>query len=211
MKKIVVFGASGGTGIEVVNQALEAGYHVTAIIRDTESFPICHQRLKRVKGDVLEPKTFEMSLNSVDAVISCLGVQHRKPTNVYSQGISNIIQGMKNENITRMICISAGGVEVAPNNSLIMKFLIKYVLQRIFKNSYADMLKMEEILKNHEINWTVVRPPRLQNGEKTGKYRIAVNEFLNRMSSLKRSDLADFMLKHLDDRKTFRSKVEISY
>ncbi len=210
MKKIVVFGATGGTGYEVVTQAIEAGNQVTAIIRNTEDFFMCHERLKTIKGDVLQPKTFEMSLNSADAIISCLGVQHRKPTNVYSQGVNNILKAMKTENVKRIICISAGGVEGAPGNSFFMKIVIN-ILQLIFKNSYADMLKMEDILKESEADWTIVRPPRLLNGSKTGKYRIAVNKFLQRMSTLNRSDLADFMLKHLDDKNTFKSKVEISY
>jgi len=102
-------------------------------------------------------------------------------------------------------------VEVPPNASILMKFIIKNILQRLFKFNYADMLQMEKILSNSNLNWTVIRPPRLLNRGKTGKYRTAINDFLPDMSSLSRADLAHYIIQHLEDDKTYKSKVEISY
>lgn len=211
MKNIIVFGASGGTGLEVVEQALEAGHQVTAILRHPDIFPIRHERLRIIKGDVLQTLTYEKAFFGIDVVISCLGSRNREPTTVYSQGVSNIMIAMQKLNITRIICLSAGAVVVPPNASFIMKIIIKNILQRLFKYSYADMLKMEVLLQNSDLNWTVIRPPRLLNGEKTGKYRSIINGFLPKMSSLTRSDLAHYIIHHLEDEKTFKNKVEISY
>jgi len=211
MKNILVFGASGGTGLEVVEQALEAGHKVTAILRQPDKFPIRHEQLRIIKGDVLNPLTYENTFFGIDIVISCLGTRNREATVVYSQGVSNIMQAMQKVDIDRIICISAGAVEIAPNTSFLMRFLIKNILQKLFKYSYADMLLMEGILRGSNLNWTVIRPPRLLNGDRTGKYRTSINEFIPHMSTLTRADLADFIIHHLDDEKTYKSKVEISY
>jgi len=207
----MVFGASGGTGLEVVEQALEAGYQVSVVLRHPDAFPIRHELLRIIKGDVLQPLTYENAFFGIDTVISCLGTRNREPTTIYSEGVTNIVTAMKKLNVDRIICLSAGAVVVPPNASFIMKFVIKNILQRLFKYSYADMLKMETYLLNSTSNWTVIRPPRLLNGDKTGKYRTVINEFLTGMSSLTRADLAHYILHHLDDEKTYKSKVEISY
>jgi len=211
MKNILVFGASGGTGLEVVEQALEAGHQVTAILRNPDKFPIRHEQLRIIKGDVLVPQTYENVFFGMDAVISCLGSRNREFTTVYSVGVRNILRAMQKVDMDRIICLSAGAVEIDPDAFFLKRFVIKNILQRIFKYSYADMLLMETILRESDLNWTVIRPPRLLNGDKTGKYRTGINEFIPHMSSLTRSDLADYILHHLEDEKTFKSKVEISY
>jgi putative NADH-flavin reductase len=211
MKNIIVFGASGGTGLEVVEQALEAGHQVTAVLRHPEQFPIRHEQLKIITGDVLKPHTYEHTFYGKDIVISCLGTRDRKPTTVYSQGVSNIMDAMKKVDLNRIICLSAGAVEISPKASFLMKFLIKNILQILFKYSYADMLLMENQLRESDLNWTVIRPPRLLNGDKKGKYRTSLNEFLPNMSSLTRSDLAEYIVRHMEDEKTYKAKVEISY
>ena len=211
MKNILVFGASGGTGLEVVEQALEAGHKVSAVLRHPDKFPIRHEQLRIIKGDVLNSITYENTFFGMDVVISCLGTRNREATVVYSQGVTNILQAMQKVGMDRIICLSAGAVEIAPNTSFIMKFLMKNILQKLFKYSYADMLLMEGILRGSNLNWTVIRPPRLLNGDRTGKYRTGINEFIPNMSSLNRADLADYIIHHLDDEKTYKSKVEISY
>ena len=73
MKKIIVFGASGSTGKLVVVQALEAGYHVTVIVRNPEAFKLSDNNLEIIKGDVLQPATFEDAVTGKDAVVSVFG------------------------------------------------------------------------------------------------------------------------------------------
>jgi len=211
MKNIIVFGGSGGTGLEVIKQALEAGYHVTAIIRHPDTFPVRHEQLKIIQGDVLKPDTFENTFFGIDAVISCLGTRNRQPTTVYSDGMENIMREMQKIDIKRIVCLSAGAVEKPPSASFIKSFILKNILQRLFKYSFADMLMMENILFDSKLDWTVIRPPRLLNGDKKGNYRTSINEYLPKLSSLTRADLADYIIHHLDDEETYKSRVEISY
>ena len=160
MKKIIIFGASGKTGLKVVQLALEKGLDVTAIVRDPINFNIKNQKLKIKKGDVFDPKTFENELIGQDAVISCLGVGKNKTfTNIYSKGIENIISIMVIYNIKRIICISAGAIYTNKEMGIPTRILARLFLQKFFNKSYTDMRLMETILQESNLNWTIIRPP----------------------------------------------------
>ncbi len=211
MKQILIFGSTGGTGKLVLEQALQVGYKVTIVVRDPGSFSFVHKHLEVIKGDVFQPLSFEKALKNVDIVVSCLGIQTREPTKVYSQGITNIINAMQNHNVKRIICLSAGAVIVPPKGNVMTKFFIKNLLQRFFKYLYADMLLMEKIVKATSLNYTIVRPPWLRNTKHTGKYRIAINDHLDNPTKIARADLADFIINHLADQQTYQSTIELSY
>jgi putative NADH-flavin reductase len=211
VKKIIVFGASGGIGKKVVEQALHAGYPVTAIVRNPALFTISHQNLEIVKGDVLQAYSFENSIHKDDMIVSCLGVQKREPTKLYSTGITNISVAMQKAGARRILCISAAAVIVPPKMSFILQLFTKYILQRIFKYMYADLRLMEKIISGSDLDWTVIRPPRLINSKWTGKYRITINESLSNPSKISRADVADYILRHSDDLQSFKGIVELSY
>ena len=108
MKQILVFGATGGTGIELVKLALDKKYEVTVVIRNPAGFDLQHSHLKIIKRDVLQPVTFANEIHGKEAVISCLGTgASTKQTKVYSEGIKNIISEMNKSEVKRLICISA--------------------------------------------------------------------------------------------------------
>lgn len=212
MKKIMVFGATGGTGREAAKQALEKGFEVTAVVRNPSGFDLQHEHLKVIKGDVLQSSTFENEIAGKDAVISCLGTgSGTKPTTLFSEGIKNIISAMNQAKVKRIVCISAGALETNKEMGFFARLLIKAVLQPILKNLFSDMRLMEAEIETSELDWTIVRPPRLKNKPLTGKYRIAVNSHVRRPSSLSRADLAQYILNSIDDARTYKAKVEISY
>ena len=211
MEKIVVFGATGGTGKLVVKQALHAGHPVTVVVRDPDVFTIQHENLEIIKGDVFQPPGFENTVREKDVVVSCLGIQKREPTTVYSEGIKNIIEAMQKAGVNRIICVSAGAVIIPPKSSFMLKFITKNILQWLFKYTYADMLLMERILRESNLNWTVIRTSWLRNTKHTGKYRTTINEHLRNPSKISRADLADYIINHLTDEKTFKGQIEISY
>jgi putative NADH-flavin reductase len=211
MNNIIVFGATGGTGLLVVQQALLAGHKVTVVVRNPDAFTISDKNLEVIKGDVLQPCTFENAINGKDAVISCLGSKAFQYTIIYSKGISNIIEAMHKAGVYRVVCISAGAAVIPPQSSFLIRFFVKNILQRIFKYMYADMLLMEKILIESGLNWTVIRAPRLTNASLTGTYRIAIQQPLANLSKISRADLADCIIKHLTDQKTFKAKMEVSY
>jgi putative NADH-flavin reductase len=181
---IVVIGANGGTGKEFTQQALDAGHRVTAIVRTPEKLVMEHPNLKIVKGDVLQASGFENEIENIDVIISALGVHSQKPTTIYSQGITNIISAMKNKNIKRIFCISAQAIEISPAIPLWQKIVTKYILQRIFKNTYEDTRLMEQIIKQSNLDFTIMRPPMLKDKPFTGKCRFAINAFLKNPVSI---------------------------
>jgi len=212
MKKIIVFGASGGTGRAVVTQAIEKGLEVTAILRNPAALDLRHHHLKIVIGDVLQLSSFESEVAEKDAVISCIGSgKNLKPTSIYSKGIDNILQAMRINNVHRLVCISAGGVEATKEMGFFIRSLTHLVLQRILKNLYTDMLLMESTLERSSLDWTVLRPARLTDQPLTKKYRTGVRTHLKTPWCISRSDVAHYMLTIIDDPKTFHFKIEIAY
>jgi putative NADH-flavin reductase len=215
--KILILGASRGTGLSAVQQALAKGYQVTAVARNTAAIEAgCRQRetcagqLKIVEGDVLQPASFEREMLGTDVVISSIGVTNTKPTVLYSEGIGNIIHEMNNYKVSRLICISGVGVEVTPGMSFALKLLTRFVVQPFLKNNFADLLRMEDMVKRSQLNWTIVRAPRLKDGEVTEQYRFASNEYLRNPLILRRADLAHFIVNNLENRDIYRSRVEVA-
>lgn len=211
MNKIIVFGAAGGTGKKVVQQALQLGYEVKAIVRKPEILTVRHPKLTIVKGDVLQIDTFQNEMEDVNTVISCLGIPKVQPTTLYSESMVNIIAIMKRNAVRRILCVSSGAIDIPPNSSFIMTFLLKNVLQRIYKPVYADMNVMEEELKSSGLDYTIVRAPKLTDGKRTNNYRIVTQQPLKKIPTISRADLAGFMLKSVDDKNTFKSTIEVAY
>jgi putative NADH-flavin reductase len=206
--KIVVFGATGGIGSQVVAHALAAGHAVTAVARRPATITLRSERLEVVQGDVLEPATLGEPIAGQDAVISALGARDRAPTTVYSEGVANLLRAMQAANVRRILCISAGGIDPGPRWQ---RILAKPLLWLIFKNMYADLLRMETVVQASDLDWTILRPPTLTNGPRTGRYQVAVNRHLSRSFSISRADVADYMINHLNDSATYRGTVELAY
>lgn len=216
--KIIVFGASRGTGLYAVKLAIENGHEVTAVARSISSIKLGKEspqdkrdNLKVIQGDVLFPSTFESEIQGKDVVISSIGVSNTKPTTLYSQGTANIINAMVKYNVSRLLCISGVGVEVTPGMSLPLKLATKFIVQPLLRNNFSDLLKMEDAVKQTDLNWTIVRAPRLTDGALTGRYRFATNDYLRNPLLIGRSDLAHFIVNNIDNRKCFCSRVEVAY
>ncbi len=207
--KLIVFGSTGRTGRHIVQQALDKGHIVTAVARNPSALTIKHTNLTVTRGDVFNSSTFDVAMKEQDAVLSVIGSDSTKPTSLYSEGASNIVGSMQKHAVHRIICMSAAAVETSPELSFPIRVVAK-VLQKILKNMYSDLLKMEQVLKQSELDWTVIRPPRLTNKPVTGKYRFAVNKWLPSCLHISRADLAHFMLHHIDDADTYKSVVEVA-
>jgi len=208
--KIIVFGATGRTGKQIVQQALNAGHLVMAVARNPAALDITHPDLTIVKGDVLQLHSFENTLKGFDAVFSVIGKDATKPTTLYSQGVSNIMIAMQKNNVKRLIAMSAAAVVTNPRLSFLLKIATK-ILQRILKHPFADILRMEKAIQRSNLDYTIVRPPKLTNKPLTGQYRFAINEWLAHCTSISRADLAHFMIHIISDSKTYQSTIEISY
>jgi putative NADH-flavin reductase len=212
MKQILLFGATGGTGKEVVIQALRNGFAVTIIVRDPAKWDLPHSALTILKGDVMQPATFEKEMIGKAAVISCLGTgKDLKPTTLFSAGMKNIISAMNKANVSRLICLSAGALYTTREMGFFIRLLAKVVIQNILKNLFADMRVMEKIVESSNLDWSIIRPPMLKDKPRTNNYRVAVSSHLARPFSIGRADLAHYIVHIINDTATFKSKIEIAY
>jgi putative NADH-flavin reductase len=210
--KLLIFGATGGTGAQLLTQALDAGHDVTAVARNPDKITISDRaRPTVITADILQPKTWKAALPGHDAVLSCLGSRDRKhPTTVYSQGTTNIIAAMRQAGVRRLVCLSSAGLEIPPEISLPQRLVTRLLIQRLYRHGYTDMAAMERIVTASGIDWTIIRPPMLTDGPLTGHYRAAANQHLAKSKTISRADLAHYMLTHIEDHETWQKTVEVS-
>jgi putative NADH-flavin reductase len=207
--KLMIFGATGGTGARLLDQALEAGHDVTILARNPTS--ISRENVTVLQGNVLNPRPWQSLVAGQDAVLSCLGSIDRKhATTVYSEGTANILAAIRSGGVRRLICLSSAGLDIAPETPLAQRLVTRLVIQRIYRHGYADMAKMENLVTASDTDWTVIRPPMLTNGPLRAEYRTAANAHLTNPKSISRADLAHYILNHINDQDTWKNIVEIS-
>jgi putative NADH-flavin reductase len=209
--KIAVLGANGGIGQQVVKAALNYGHNVTAILRTPSRLTFTHPNLIIVKGDIMKPETLEEHLRNKDGIISAIGKNSLKKTTLYSEGNRNLLNVMKRINTNRVFFISASGLEVNPSLNIFTKFAEKFILQKILKNMFSDLKRMERIVKESDQNWTIIRPPSLTNKPVTGHYRYSVNSFLKKGLRISRADLAHFIIRNIANESIYKKTVEVAY
>lgn len=209
---LAVFGATGGTGLELTRQALERGHQVVALARRPEAVQIDHPALRVVGGDVLMPGAVHPVVAGADAVISALGIGLRRhATTVYSRGTGNILAAMAGAGVNRLLVVSTSSLQLPEPRQLAEWLLARFVLHPLLRRPYSDLATMEELVRRSSAAWTVVRAARLTNGRPTGKYRTAVNRKLRSCWSISRADLAGYLLDHAGDERLSRAVVEIAY
>jgi putative NADH-flavin reductase len=202
--KIVIFGASGKTGILTVYQALEKGYQVTAFARNPASVTIQHKNITVIQGDILEYDKVKQAVEGQDAVIGTLGVESKKRSTVLSDGTANIIRAMEECGVNRFICMSSAGVLGNDGGFFADWILIPLFLKEVFR----DKKRQLEVIRSSKVDWVVVRPVGLTDAPKTGRYRIRPGK--PGSASIPRADVADFMLKLLTDKQYDRTLPAIS-
>jgi putative NADH-flavin reductase len=211
--KLVVFGATGGTGRCIVEQALASGYDVTAVVRDPEGLPLRHERLRVVRADVFQSAEIGPYVAGADAVLSVLGPRtYRAATTVCSRAVESILGAMRKVGVRRLACVSAAPVGSAgKEDTFPYRFLARPLLWAVFKGVYEDLAVMEGEVRRSGIDWTIFRPPRLTNGPRTGRYRLGYDQNVARGNSISRADLAEAMLGSLYDPAAIRVTFGIGY
>jgi putative NADH-flavin reductase len=208
--KIVVFGATGRTGMPLVTQALDAGHHVVAFVRDPQKMPIQHDRLTLIQGDVMNAADVDSTVTpDVDAVISVLGPTKGNPTDMLPAAVSNILNAMNRQGVKRLIYMSGAGMDMPEDKPKLMNHLIKFAL----KTMAGDVLKQSELavqkVQESNLDWTILRAPRLNDHPYSGKYRVGWVG-VNTGPNLSRADAADFILKQLTSDSYMRKAPVVS-
>jgi putative NADH-flavin reductase len=207
---LVVFGATGGTGRELVKQALGHGHTVRAFVRSPDRLKVIHHRLEVVQGDVTDKKAVAEAIRGQEVVLSALGVNDRKPNTVLSDGVRNILAAMKKQKVRRLIFVSSLGVgdskgQLGPLYNWIL-------LPTLLKNIFVDKETAEELIREAALDWTIVRPGALINGRLTAKYKSGAEAAKRTLRPrVSRADVADFMLHVLERNEQIRQTPAIRY
>ena len=208
---IIIFGSTGGTGVQLIKQALEKGYSVSAFARNPEKILLKHEKLKVIKGDVLNLQSVEKAIQNHDAVLCSIGLSSiMDKSNLRAKGIKNIIQAMQDSGINRLICQSALGVSESYN---LLPFFYKFLIVPLFmKHLYSDHELQETYIKVSKLKWTIIRPAVLTNNELTRKYQHGTKKGNKSITAkISRADTADFMLEQLINESYFCQTPYVSY
>lgn len=211
--KLVVFGATGGTGKCIVEQALASGDEVTAVVRDPGRITVRHERLQVIQADVFRSGEIEPSMIGADAVVSALGPStYRAETTVCSMATESILDAMQTSGVRRFACISAAPVgPVGKGDTAVYRFVARPVIGAIFKGLYADLAVMEGEVRQSGTEWTIFRPPRLTDGQHTGSYKMVPDHSVPGGYSISRADLADAILESLGDPASIGMALGVAY
>ena len=208
--KLLIFGATGPTGQQLLRQALEQGHQVTALARRPSALGIQHPLLNPIPGDILDVASVESAVAGQDAVLSALGVRKWMKNTILSDGTRNILQAMTRHGVRRFICETSLGVGDSKND--LGKAFNWFFLPVLLKNVFADKEIQERYIQESDLDWTIVRPTYLDDGPLTGNYQVWTGrkpaDVTNRIS---RADTAHFMLKQLITDTYVRKTPGISY
>ena len=207
--KLLVFGATGGTGRQTVEQALAQGHHVTAFVRQPTALAIQHANLAVVQGDGQDKDAVRKAMPGHDVVISALGT--RGGPAMLPEITRNVIDAMAEHGIRRSLWVSSFGAGDSINQ---MSWVSQTVIVKGFlRQAIEEKNAQEQIIMASGSDWIITRPGGLTDGARTGVYRVLGSDSKEKVGrpSISRADVADFMLKHLGGDQYVRAAVGLTY
>ena len=204
--KLVIFGATGKIGQEIVKQSIAQGNEVTAFVRDPSKIALNNNNLKIMTGDIYELTAVTQAVQGQDAVICSLGSNDLGKTTVRSEGTANIINAMKEKHVNRLVVVSAMGVGESWST---LSFVNKLFFATLLSSARQDHEKQEVVVKESDLDWTVIRPSGLTDTPLTGSYAIGEN-IPAKTSKIARADVAHAIIKELHDNTYLHKAVTIT-
>ncbi|HXB46341.1 MAG TPA: NAD(P)H-binding protein [Streptosporangiaceae bacterium] len=213
--RLTIFGATGGTGTCLIEQALAAGHDVTAIVRDPArltvrtSSPELTARLQVDTADVMDPAAITPAVAGADAVLTAIGPRGTGVTTVSQDSVRSIIAAMQKAGARRLLTVS-GSIVADDGESPYLRLIKPLVRRTALRHVCADMRAAEAEVEATDLDWTIVRPPRLTAGQVTGRYRSRIDGGLPRSLAVSRADLAACMLSAIGDPATVRRHIAVA-
>jgi putative NADH-flavin reductase len=207
--RVLIIGATGGTGRQLVSQALDRGHWVTAFARNPDRIRTRHARLTVARGDVLDYRSLDAAVVGQGAILSALG--HKRwfyPNRILSAGTRNLVRAMEAHRVRRLVCETALGIGDSRGRAGLYYTL--FVAPFILPFYFRDKERQEEVIRASSLDWIIVRPGKLTNGRRRRRYRHGpeVGHWLL-TCRISRADVADFMLRQLGDDSYLRSSPGI--
>jgi putative NADH-flavin reductase len=209
--KIALFGGSGQTGRQFLAQALDKGYQVKALVRNPAALEVSHPNLTVVKGDVLNAADVASVVRDTDVVVSLFGHVKGSPEWLQTNGTKHIVAAMRQHDVPRIVSLSGGGLPFPEKDQpkmadKIIRFMMKTLVPKVLNDAIAH----HEVLRQSGLKWVIVRGPRLTNGERKHQYRVGWVG-VNASTQIARADLADFIVKQVEDEQFNGQMPFVSY
>jgi uncharacterized protein YbjT (DUF2867 family) len=212
---ILIFGATGGTGTHLVEQALQRGHSATAFVRDPARLTRTHPSLRCIAGDVMDAATVPAAVAGQDAIVCALGtmpeskpdlVRRQPDVPVCSVGTRNILQAMANHGVRRIVVETSSSIGESRRTG---KFGAATIIRLLLRAVMADKERQEAIVRGSGLDWTIIRPVRLTDGARSGRVRCGDGIAWSLMSKVSRADVAAVMLDAVDDSGTLRRAISV--
>lgn len=199
MSRVLIIGASGGIGLATVEAALKAGHAVRAFARGADGIALRHEALERFPGDALNPDDMAAALKDVDAVILALGVPNRalgRRVTLFSRATQVLLPAMEGAGARRLIAVTGFG---AGDSRSSLSCLERAPFRLALGRAYDDKDRQEALIRESDLDWTLVRPTILTNGPKRKGYRVMLAPESWRNGVISRASVADFLVRAVDD------------
>lgn len=203
--KLMMFGATGKTGVLFVNKALEEGYEVTAYVRNPAKMTMANDKLTIIEGSVLDLDSVTTAMKGQDVVVSCLGGDDNNKSTVLTDMTKVITEAMKQTQVTRIVYTSTAGIH--DEFSLITNIIVKM----FYGNAIKDHKGAVKHIMVEGIDYTIARPLSLVDGPRKGNYREAMSKVPKGGKNISREDLADFLMKAVTESKYINQSVGLAY
>lgn len=206
---ITIIGASAGIGLEAVKRGLDRNHSITTLSRSGIEIEE-KKSLKVILGDATNKADLLSSIQNADAIIVTLGTSKNMNATTLFSDFAQLMVEIHKENKIDIPFIFVTGFGAGESKNYV-PWLVKMFLKYFLKDVYADKTKMEEIITNSDLNWTVVRPGRLFDKELTEKYRIENKLFKGiNVGGINRADVADFLIKQAEKQTELKKYIAIS-
>jgi putative NADH-flavin reductase len=219
--QLTIFAATGGIGRHMLDQALGAGDDVTAVVRSPGKLS-GPARVVRADLTAPDPAALESAVEGADAVLSGLGPRSKADAGITSRGTQAIVAAMQATGARRLVVVSAAPVGTVPSaarphppkhdpgDGFWMRHVFSHIAMAMYREHYADLAQMEDIVRDSGLDWTIVRPPKLTNKPLTGSYRTAYGQNLPGGWSVPRADVAQYMLRAATEPETIKQVAGIA-
>lgn len=208
-KRLLILGATGGTGRHLTERALAAGYAVTVLVRDPSRVKVVHPRLDVVGGDASDGARLAEVVPGHDAVLFAVGAPGRDRSRIRARSTAALVPAMRNAGVRRLIALSSFGIGETRQH---LPWFLRYaVVPLLLHGAFADHEEQEGLVRDSGLDWTLVRPAHLNDGAERGKLRIAFDPTDRSVSpNVSRADVAAFMLAQVADDRWMRKAAAIA-
>lgn len=208
-KRIAVIGATGLAGSTVVEDALQKGYKVVAVVRNPDKVKN-NDKLITAKGDVLDYDSLQEAFKNVDAVISCIGPKDDfKPGTLMSEGIANIVLACEANRVEKFIMMS-GILQSDGKTFALLDRLVLKLIQRIYRKVVRDKITAEKIVQKSSLKWVIVRPVGLQaTGEMEESVKAAPDIAVSPLKRISVKTCASQLLKAVEEPKWEKQIIHV--